>query len=1381
MEEAKFQINLPTHTSAHDKYLNSFNEELIMKAVRSSDVSNRDLKLLYDGTIGSDASGQKFVNFFALDGINTARTFLDHLLVRKIDDDIKAIFNDCLKRMLSAQFKEHVDYTDAARFGNKTANLKLLENEILAMRDVAVEVEVPAFFGIADEEIKLFLATAGELGNIRLYWRDFIEAQTHANDLTDEGKQALQRITKSLTQAFKNQQFTLTNELRNKSFQTFINTISSRDTDARLMVRSTGREDNRDVANAGGNQSFANIGLSSAEISHAMLGVLQSYFSEKSFQQRIAAGEDKETLLGDLFMPVLLQVMVGEKFNGPIPVSGVVFSREPFANTAGIVAINATWGHGESVVNGLYPVDSYFVTNRDIIYPVLRFKHTRLMPHSTGLLAVQNDAFHQSASSLKKADVLALKTIVLTLETKRGESVDIEFVKINNTIFLVQCRPVIEAANQPSFLSKSIVENLPASTVKFDLIVSGGGELKYISRPSEIVIASHLSEALDKYLGMNKTAREKVKIVISGQDAPFNSHEATTFRANNKTVVYTRDFTAAQEIAKSRANFVVDVQRRILAPIDNFDLASDSVQGWLEHPIPRQMTMNPEFFSKKLPGIIANHVEFSALKLPELFEIVRDHEDISKATRALEVVRARVKNLVEQALDDRATKPSSKPFNLRLKLLLQQFLAQSVEMESMLSMDRLQRLLAYNFLRAVFMQSVDVEEMVLPFSIFDNLAQQINVDKLAQELGIASGDVQAIEYAPLKKYAFNQNVEQAWGTFLQGWSQLSPIENSKFAAMIRDLNGLAILPLWLNLSFYETWQKYFETEKVVKEVLAHHEESFHLLEQSLTLRTQIRNFGWKNLEQPHNFQKTLQELQRNLIDPVVTFSTGKFDQTTVIVNAAKMSLISFLVDNFDQAIKAVSRSSDYVSDQAKAQDFAEMLERYHQLSIRLAYAFFSIEELKSLHKLFQLYSDSDERSYLLKICKLLQAAKAKTTIEDDARKQLLPTRYFNVSGAKLTSPADFDRSIGGPPSLEDIFTLIHQNLIVLISHKNTNQFKEQLALPELVQKLKNELKSSAHLNSINIGNDRLELVFNQSLARHSAEYTITYCFSSKKTTLGSKFIGQARERWDFFWSVAKWVLPKTKNLKNDREPFVDSVRNEIEIIWKIESDQDAVNAAEMALEFAKNSCIDRFEVRARVLMVEYAKKFTYKELEQICENALLQASTGTYNTSLFLKKMLDVVYKSEKINQRLEDVIVNKLEELLRQKKYSRSVELISNLLCAELEFSKTFLGNLVCMLLEYDDEYDWSSLYFEHPRYGRTSFIYFLSEVLKNKFEWIYLLDAFSKLFYLKDESGKTILHYLCDRYASKFKLEVIEMILKKLPDLRDMQGSIGNVPSKN
>ena len=216
----------------------------------------------------------------------------------------------------------------AAQFGNKTANLHELGRIAKALNSEQPGIKnsyaVPTFLGISHDAIVNHLALVpfdeamSTADYIMQEWERFKQQQSpDATVLTVEAQRPLDNIRKSITSAFARTPFS---SVRSDDFL-----ATAKERNALLMVRSTGREDSKELANAGGNESVSSVLPEINKISAAMGEVVASYFSERSIGQRLVAKDKK--LFANPFMPVLLQIMIGERSGGSdvIPVSGVMF------------------------------------------------------------------------------------------------------------------------------------------------------------------------------------------------------------------------------------------------------------------------------------------------------------------------------------------------------------------------------------------------------------------------------------------------------------------------------------------------------------------------------------------------------------------------------------------------------------------------------------------------------------------------------------------------------------------------------------------------------------------------------------------------------------------------------------------------------------------------------------------------------------------------------------------------------------------------------------------------------------------------------------------------------------------------------------------------
>jgi len=236
----------------------------------------------------------------------------------------------------------------ASNYGNKTANLCILHG----LAGKIARFEVPAFFAISSDDIKKHLQNSFDFDKS---WNDFTTKQNpNKKSLTSKAIEHLTNLRSNINKAFEQK---IPTELGKKIFENLSLTAFK---DKFLMVRSTGREDSKELANAGGNESISSVPATVEAVWQAMGMVVKSYFSEKSISQRLISGDD---ITKDPFMPVLVQVMIGETPT-IIPISGVMFSQEAEGNTPGIAQIHVAYGHNEGVVNSLVAVDTFYVSEK---------------------------------------------------------------------------------------------------------------------------------------------------------------------------------------------------------------------------------------------------------------------------------------------------------------------------------------------------------------------------------------------------------------------------------------------------------------------------------------------------------------------------------------------------------------------------------------------------------------------------------------------------------------------------------------------------------------------------------------------------------------------------------------------------------------------------------------------------------------------------------------------------------------------------------------------------------------------------------------------------------------------------------------------------------
>ncbi len=124
--------------------------------------------------------------------------------------------------------------------------------------------------------------------------------------------------------------------------------------------------------------------------------------------------------------------------------AGVLFTANPVTKNRGEIMIEAVYGLGEELVQGLATPDNYLLdkaTGRTTSQTIAT-KTTRLTGSASGIterLVPQN---RQTAPALTPAQCAELASLATSLETKFGHPLDIEWGYTHNKLYLVQARPI---------------------------------------------------------------------------------------------------------------------------------------------------------------------------------------------------------------------------------------------------------------------------------------------------------------------------------------------------------------------------------------------------------------------------------------------------------------------------------------------------------------------------------------------------------------------------------------------------------------------------------------------------------------------------------------------------------------------------------------------------------------------------------------------------------------------------------------------------------------------------------------------------------------------------------------------------------------------------
>jgi hypothetical protein len=615
-------------------------------------------------------------------------------------------------RNLRLEGQETEPYTG---YGYKTANLRELQKGIkylhLASGTPDIRYIVPDFIGISSANVKKYLGD--KKLNLSVEW------QTAVNALTDQEKQEsldsktlnqkfineIQKIESSVKQVFIDN--AKKDTVLNQVFQTSgINEFlqKAKKANLKLMVRSTGKEDTDQLANAGGNETIGNVYPASETVLTAMgqgpkdpttgedkLGVVSSYFGKKSFTQRIKAGDP--SLYEEPPTPALIQVMIGETLDD-ITTCGVMFTEEPEGDiskdkkidpqthqilTTGITRIECSYGHNEGVVNSMVPVDVYYVNNKQEINSIIREKNKRVIPGPNGFKVIPNPEKDPMVykSALSREEVKALKTLANYLEYYYRKPMDVEFVLKKNPnnpnkriIYIVQARPIVnnEKKIQASYILKP--EDFH-NKVNGEVIGIAGGALRLVKNKDECIIADTLKEALEFYQKLSNT--DNINCIFVKTMAPATSHEATQFRTEQKAVICIPDIKTIEKWLAEGKNILVDMQQELATTWDTSKNLNQAIQdgtlllaGWINYPIPMKLTLNDRLdkkHKKKFSELSTDELKENLTNFTQLeyFDPIRKQAE-SELTSELE------KKIKGKSKIDRAkTLPKIKEYSANLK------------------------------------------------------------------------------------------------------------------------------------------------------------------------------------------------------------------------------------------------------------------------------------------------------------------------------------------------------------------------------------------------------------------------------------------------------------------------------------------------------------------------------------------------------------------------------------------------------------------------------------------------------------------------------------------------------------------------------------------
>lgn len=208
---------------------------------------------------------------------------------------------------------------------------------------------------------------------------------------------------------------------------------------ALVAVRSSATaEDLPDASFAGQQESFLNI-KGEANLIQAIRGAWASLFTARTIFYRATKGFDHFKV--KLAVPVQLMVQSD--------ISGVAFSVNPVTRLKNQIIIEAVWGLGDYIVQGVVTPDHYVVDKTDFTIhskQVIPQKVMEVYRHPNGVKKAKVKKNLINQAKLTDNQIIKIAKIVNQIQQHYFFPQDIEWAMSNNRFYVVQSRPITTLA-----------------------------------------------------------------------------------------------------------------------------------------------------------------------------------------------------------------------------------------------------------------------------------------------------------------------------------------------------------------------------------------------------------------------------------------------------------------------------------------------------------------------------------------------------------------------------------------------------------------------------------------------------------------------------------------------------------------------------------------------------------------------------------------------------------------------------------------------------------------------------------------------------------------------------------------------------------------------
>lgn len=1036
--------------------------------------------------------------------------------------------------MAQLNVKQWVDES-AEAYGNKAANLMVMEKGF-------ADINIPDICPLSHMMCLKHLDT--HYPGWRAQWEAFKEKQGNESGGLAEGThEILSQLRAGIEQVFGEY------PLEDERISEYL--ASHFEPGEVLMVRSTGKEDSAELANPGGNESYAGISANIDSVSAACGRVIASYFSEKSLEQRLKAKHvESDSIMGEPFMPVLLQKMIGEVIVADkITSAKKVYSGVMYVNQDGKVTIQEAPGHGELVVNSKGPINSYFILGEGTVHQQVNEKPFRMVSYineaGKAELIVKKNTNEIKNASLPKEVVERLGKMGKEIQAFYGDDRDIEFVYDEHAdkIFIVQARPIPlgeSTRHIPSAISPEKIREVKKEVpyYKAKTIAVAASKVELAENSGDVIICNTIGDALTMYLDMKDP---KIKAVVVARDAPSTSHEAAEFNSVSIPVFYV-DKAQKERIQSSLEQgdkqFLFDPQRGLIVDWSGKGSSEEILkEGLFKSSISAERTLLPEskmLFSENSILQAEKLLQGAEKKKGMSYEQLIDQLEIVESTTPQTIIQSReaLKQVLMDIIDTcRVAHVNDTQIDKDLKSnILKHAIAYSLDVDTLLTKiesqqgnvindkDQKQLLDLSNGLEALIanpgrtgLYSDSVYNLMQDFALKSRLNENYPIyTRLPEE------NRKVVEAVALfGKNAANDELRDKWERFViqvavtdRGSQEenLEKLASVVYFAQANDLGSVLINNVFSQLDTSDFSKTIEALNQATNQLTPYAGRIFDLETKAAELEAKAVLWSKKK-----NHEKLIKEYGKDVADIIRYIdSFGPLHELPLLAKAKVLGEIAKITEIMDGSIKTMKGCQDYPNEDKvlkseQAGLFYKMLDPYCDLMIKV------VENISEGRR-DSIKSAADRCSTIIpNMHSIKQYLNEKSDINDAA--ELSTSGRFAVNSSIITSGTQFNvqfkkRNL----HLEDYFTLFHQNIIAAISLIGPDLNLPDNVFPEKLKVVNSEMQKNkgiyrSKLIESKIENGNIVLSYNIPLNSHAAKIFISYDIRTEDLRMTVEFYG----------------------------------------------------------------------------------------------------------------------------------------------------------------------------------------------------------------------------------------------------------------------------------